>query len=315
MNPTPAPVVVQQAPTRHPSTNFIKFLMTAPTMANDDASVSFSVVQLGYPPPDPEFLKNTRLELEAHQPVFFQPQNRYHRDSQKYLKSQNIWSLHHPDKATIEANGIVTNLRARPLIENLLLGRMDPKDVAKRVNARLGEFFTNDGIEAYGHYYWNVGLLRVEDWEKLLKDYDYQRHNTMSILEVGPSMALHKLGFQQSLESKTILREMMEGVYFDFREWKAQPRSESKTRSIVSLAKAATILDMQISQADGALRESLRAFEAFRMKTNEQKPKGIRDLAPQGEFSGSGAKLLDSPIPLEVEENAIDAVGVEKDKK
>jgi len=293
---------VTASPARHPSENFIKFLMTAPSVANDDTVIISTVVQLGYPAPDPAYLKELRPDLEAQQPVYFQPQNRYHRESQKYLKAQNIWSLHHPDRATREANTIVTNLRARPLIENLLLGRMDPKDIAKRVNARLGEFFTGDGIEAYGHYYWNVALLRVEDWEKLLKDYDYQRENTMSILQVGPSMALHKLGFQQSLESKTILKEMMEGVYFDFREWKAQPRSESRTRAITSLAKAATVLDIQLSQADSALKESLKAFEAFRMRTNEQKPKDVREIAPAGEFTGSGAKLLEAPIPVEKEE-------------
>ncbi len=280
---------------RHPSEYFIRYLMTAPDpSASDNDWVSHAVVSLGYPRPDPDYLATVRAQLEADCPWNFQPKNRYHKESQKYLRDHNISALHHPDKATREAHLIVTDLKARPLIENLLLGRMEPKDIAKRVNIRLGEYFTADGIEAYGHYYWNVGLLRVEEWATLLEEYEIQRQNTLAILQVGPSMALHKAGFQTQIESKTILKEMMEGLYFDFREWKTKPHSESRTRAITSLAKAAVIVDVQLSQADSALRDSLKAFEQFRMQTAQKPVPDIKIIAPAGNFSNSGARLLEA---------------------
>lgn len=282
---------------RHPSENFIKYLMTTShPQANDNVWVMTMVVSFGYPKPDDEYMVWMRASVMSRTPNNFQPQNRYHRESVKFMRNEGIYSLHNPDRATKEAGLLVTNLRARPIIENLLLGRMDPKDVAKRVNARLGEFFTEEGIKAYAHYYWNVSLLRVEDWAKLYQDYDVQRNQAMAIVQVGPSMALHKMGFQQGLESKTILKEMLEGVYFDFREWKTKPMSESRTRAITGLAKAAVMLDLQLSQADSALKDSLRAFEQFRMQHSQMQVPDVRSVAPAGNYTGSGARLLEAPV-------------------
>jgi hypothetical protein len=86
---------------------------------------------------------------------------------------------------------------------------------------------------------------------------------------------------------------MLEGLYFDFREWKTQPLSERRTKSMTALAKAAVMVDDRLSQADSAIKDSLKAFEQFRMKHAEHTAKDMKDLAPSGNYSGSGAKLLD----------------------
>lgn len=288
--------------TRHPSERFIKYLMTSVHQnARDDAWVAMTVQALGFPAPNMQYLAWLRQDLTARIPVNFQPTNRYHRESVRVLRSEGVYSLHHPDKGAREAAFIVTNLRARPIIENLLLGRIDPKEIAKKVNSRLAEHYTAEGVEAYGRYYWDVGLLRVEDWAKLLEEYEYQRHNTLSIVQGGAAMALHKMGFQQQIESKIMLREMMEGLFFDFRDWKNQPLSPSRTKALTSLAMAATKVDQQLSQADSALKESLKAFEAFRMQHAQKSVPDMRHVAPAGNFTGSGVKLLEPHVPKEEE--------------
>lgn len=280
---------------RHPSERFIKYLMTSPgPVTVTDQWVQHTIASLGFPKPEDEYVVELRKIVEDGQPKNFQPTNRLHRESVRFLKEHGIRSLYHPDAATKDANLLVTNLRARPLVESLLLGRMEPRDIAKRVNARLGEFFTTEMIEAYRHYYWDVSLLKIEDWSKLLSDYEVQRQQAMAIVQVGPSMALHKMGFTQQIESKTMLREMMEGVYFDFREWKTQPISEKRTRALTACAKAAVLIDDRLSQSDSALKDSLRAFEQFRMQHAEQSVMDMRKLAPSGNYTGSGAKLLDA---------------------
>lgn len=281
--------------TRHPSENFIKFLMTSANVnAADDQWIMFTVVQLGYPKIELDYLTWLRTEVNSRKPAVFSPQNRYDRHSVKFMRAEGVFSLHNPDKSTREANLLVTNLRCRILVENLLLGRVEPKEVAKKVNARMGEFFTSAGIEAYAHYYWNVGLLRVEDWAKLLEDYEVTRQQTLAILQVGPSLALHKMGFQQSIDTKTILKETMEALYFDMREWKVQPRSSFRTQALTSLAKGMVQVDTQLSQADSALKDSLKAFEQFRMQHAEKAVPDLRVIAPDGNFTGSGIRLLEA---------------------
>jgi hypothetical protein len=287
---------------RHPSENFIKYLMTSSNpQAQQDSWVVTMLVSLGYPRPDQDYITWVRAEVDERKPLNFQAINRYHRDSVKFMRSEGIYALHNPDKSAKEAHLIVTNLRARPIIESLLLGRMEPKEIAKKINTRLGEFFTAEGIESYKHYYWNTDLLSVEDWSQLLADYDVQRQNTLAILQVGPSMALHKMGFQQLLDSKTILRDMLEGLYFDFREWKTKDHGINRTRSMTAIAKAATMLDTQLSQSDSALKDSLRAFEQFRMQHAKVTVPGLRDVAPEGNYTQSGARLLEASTSEDTE--------------
>ncbi len=285
---------------RHPSESFIKYLMTSGNPnAGVDTWIAHTVEALGFPQPDVTTIAWLRHDFFSRMPVNFQPQNKYHRESMRFLKAEQIYLLHHPDKHTRECHLLVTNLKARPIIESLLLGRLDSKEIAKKVNSRLGEFITVEAIEAYGRYYWNVGLLTVEQWTVLLADYDHRRDQTLAIVNGGQAMALHKLGFQQNLESKIILRDMLDSLYFDFREWRAKPQSSAKTKAMTAIARSAVLVDTQLSQADSALKESLKAFEHFRIKQQEQGVADIRDLAPGGNFTGSGMKLLEAPVEKE----------------
>jgi hypothetical protein len=285
-------------PLRHPSENFIKYLMTRddPNMQQDPL-ITYAVTSFGFPQPKPDYLVWLRNDVTSRIPPDFTPHNKYHRASVKFLRQEGIYGLHNPDDAAREANLIVGHIRARPMIEQLLLGHIEPHFIAKKVNSRLGEHFTAAGIEAYKHYYWNVPLLRVEEWALLLSDDGQKKSKALAILQIGPQMALHASDFQQEIESKVMIREMLEAVYFDFQEWKKQPLSEARTKMIAQCVKSAAMLDERLSQADAHLKESLKAFENFRMQHSQRHVQDIRELAPSGNFTGSGARLLEAPDP------------------
>lgn len=280
---------------RHPSENFIKYLMTSGhQQSGDDAWVTWMITNLGYPAPQADYLQWVRTDLSTKVPADFDPNNRYHRSSRQFMKEEGITGIHLRDRAVGEANTIVTNLRPRFIIEQLLLGRLEPKDVAKKVNTKLATFYTSEGIDAYRHYYWQVGILRVEDWAALLEPYDQAKQNTLAIVQVGASMALHKTGIQQAIDSKSMLRTMQEAVFFDFQEWKTKKHGSEKTKALSMLAKAAVMVDTQLSQADSAMKDSLKAFEQFRMETEKRAVPGMQEIAPSGNYSNSGAKLLET---------------------
>lgn len=281
---------------RHPSENFIKYLMTSGhQMADNNDWVQMMVTNLGFPTPHSDYIIWLRGDINAKKPVDFQPQDRYHTSSRQFMKTEGIFDIHTNGKAVREAHTIVTNLRARPIIESLILGRIEPKDIAKKINTKLGSFYTTEGIESYKHYYWKVDLLRVEDWAQLLEQYEMQRQNALAIVQVGSSMALHKTGFQQQIDSKSMLRNIQETMYFDFQEWKTKRHGSERTKAMTNLAKAMVMTDEQLSQADSALKDSLKAFEQFRMETEKAKVPGMPEIAPGGNYTGSGAKLLDAP--------------------
>lgn len=289
---------------RHPSEFYIKYLVTRPE-GQDDRYVRHAVTSLGFPDVTGEILGRVRGEVQPKIPAGFNPADRYHRDTVKFLRTEGIWSLYHQDEASRQATTMLVDMKSRDTIEKLLLGGMPHKDVARKVNARFGSFYTAVAVQTYEHYFWNVPLLKVQDWSAVFEQMDPRREKTMAILQVGPALALHAAGFQQQIDSKNVLREMLSGIYFDFREWQAQPRSEERTEALVKNARAAVSIDTAMSQSDALLKDTLKGFEVFRMRSAEQGAvKDIRELAPHGNFTGSGAKLLEAPEKLEEEEEA-----------
>lgn len=282
----------------HPSHFYIKYLMTLTRPeAQDDKWVSMMVTAFNLPAPKPEYLVAIRADLVPKLPAVYQPTNRYHRESVKFLRAEGIWGLHNPDDDIFQATNLLSNLRVRRVVDQLLLGRLEPREIAKKVNARFGEHFTAGIVDAYSHYYWNVALLRIDDWNEVFEGQETAKSKALSVLQGGPAMALHAVGFEQRIESKLILRDMMETVYFDFRDWRNQPRSKIRTDCMVNLSKAATGLDFQLSQADVAIKDALHKFEQFRMQQSKEGVIDIHELAPNGEYTESGAKLLEAPAP------------------
>lgn len=283
---------------RHPSENFIKYLMTSGHPQSDSNDwVQMMLTSYGFPMPQTDYLIWLRSDVTSKMPADFQPNNRYHAASRSFMKSEGIFGMHTRDKAINEANSIVMNIRARAIVENLLLGRIEPEEVAKKINSKMGAFYTKEGIDAYRHYYWQTSLLRVEDWAQLLENYDIQKQNALAIVQVGASMALHKTGFQQAIDSKSMLRTMQESIFFDFQEWRTKKHGTERTRALATLAKSAVMVDEQLSQADSALKDSLKAFEQFRMETEKAAVPGIQDVAVIGNYSGSGARMIEAPRP------------------
>jgi hypothetical protein len=286
---------------RHPSENFIKYLMTSGHQsASNDNWIYMMITSLHYPAPDATYLLWLRNDLASKMPADFHPHDRFHSESRKFLKSEGIFGFHQQSKEVKEANEIVLNHPVRSMVESLLLGRLEPKEIAKKVNTRLGTFYTDEGVNAYRHYYWQVGIMRVEDWAALPDDVN--KNNILAISQAGAAMALHKTGMQQQIDSKSMLRTMQETLYFDFIEWRTKKHSSERTKSLTNIAKAAVMVDEQLSQSDSALKDSLKAFEQFRMETERVAVPDVRSLAPGGNFSKSGARLIEAKV-VEEEEN------------
>ena len=288
---------------RHPSEAYIKFLMCQQhEQAGDDKWVHYEVCARGYPPPNVEYLTTLRSHLTISVPMHFDPTDKMHRPSTRFLRSEGIYGLYFPDDAAREAGELVSNTRVRGIVEQLLLGRISAKEVSFRLKNRLGVEITPDGIEAYKQYYWNTERLRVEEWASLLQNQDIQRRKIMAILECGGGLALHLNGFQQQLESKQTLREMMDTVYWDMREWAQQPRSPEKTKALGGLARAACLLDTQMTGKDAEISKAMQSFEQLRLQTEGKQVPAIRDLAPLGNFTGSGERILES-VPDDSEQD------------
>lgn len=293
---------------RHPSEYFIRYLLTKPLpQAQDNNWIRQGVQALGFPAPPDTLVERLRSEMYPELPQNYEPSNRYNRESMRFLKKFHIRSIHNPDRHVQQAFLILPNFKVRRIVEKLLLGRMDPKEVAKKVNARTEQFFTVESIRVYCHYYWNCGLMKTADWSDFFEAYDQSdASRSMAIVHSGPAMALHVTGYQQNLDSKAMLKDVQESMYFDFLSWKNKPTSPDKTSAMTRIAGAMSKTDVRLSEADSALKESLKAFEMFRMKASQTEVPSIDSVAPAGNFSDSGEKLKELSPPEDEEEENVD---------
>lgn len=282
---------------RHPSEFFIKYLLTLTIReAQDDNWVRDRVKQIGYPPPSPQYVNALRRFLAVDFPVDYDPSNRFNRPTVKFLRNQGIWTLHDPNDDTKEAMRILVEPQIRKIVEQLLLGRLDTKEIATRVNSRFRKFYTGDVIADYGHYFWNCSIMKTHEWVQFFEAYEHlDQQRNLSILQSGGSMALHVAGFKQEVESKDMLREMLETITFDFKDWRNAPRSLDRTRAFATLAKAATEIDERMSESSTAVRDHLALFRNWQMTHTPKVIQGIEDIAPHGNFSDSGADLKELP--------------------
>lgn len=282
---------------RHPSEYFIKYLLTLSQQeSQSDNWVRSAVQSIGYPPPELQYIAALRQTVLMDFPVDYDPKNRYNRETTKFLRNHGIWTLHNPSEETKESTRILNDPQIRKVVEQLLLGRLDYKEIASRVNSRFRRFYTADTISDYGHYFWNCTLMKTNDWITFFEMYDRpEQSRNLSIIQGGSGMALHVAGFKQEIESKEILKDMLEAINFDFKDWKNAPRSTERTRAFSMLAKAVKDIDERMSESSTAVRDHLTVFKNWQMTHNQKTVKGIEDVAPHGNFSDSGAELKELP--------------------
>jgi len=194
-------------------------------------------------------------------------------------------------EARAEARYIrVSPQKARLVVDQILLARLDFKMACHRINKKMGWFLSEDALKAYKYYFWNVDLLTFDDWGKFLfgRASLYERH--MALLQGNQSLALFHLRLEQAVESKMMIQRSQEIAYFTLEEVSMKPgTAPDKVKAISVLSKAVVECHEALSTSDMALKDVLKQFERFRMEHPQQLPPDIHSLAPIGNYSGGGA--------------------------
>jgi len=274
--------------TRHPCQNFIKYLI----ISKQDVREILDLYDLPYLPPG--YIDHLKTSMPPI-PSELDLKNKYHKPTAEYLKLLTIYSFVFPDKYTLEAQSYLTNFEVRPLIQDFLLARMRPLDIAKKVNAKANTLCTEEGIDRYRHFFWNTNLLKIEDWSKLFAN-PGERNKITNIIKNGARYASHKHGFMERIEAKELLKEALGIIYFDLQDWKHKSASIEKTKAISTIIHDAETIDDRLSSVAITMKETLKQFEAFRTQHVKAPITPIMETAPLGNYSGSGMLLESSDV-------------------
>jgi hypothetical protein len=276
---------------KHPAVQFIKYQIIREPMVTDE-QINHTLTQWGMLGPADDFLPLLRASLPP-LPTGFDPTNRLHRPSMQYLRDQGVYEFFFPTAAVEEAWDSLANPQKRMVVEQILLARLDLKLAAKKVNAKNDWHLTSDGMVMFRHMFWKVDALTFDEWGRYLYGRSALYDRYMGLLQASPGLAFFHLRLDQTLESKAMIRRTQEIAFFTLEEVAQRPGTGvDKVKAISMLGKTVVDCHIAMSTSDMALKEVLKEFERFRMVHPHQAPKDIKQLAPGGNFTGSGVDKI-----------------------
>lgn len=274
---------------RHPAEFYIRAIIIRDP-STTDAQLLREIEQRGFLEPQQNYLGFLRAEIAAApQPNPFQPFNKLHRPSMQYLRDQQVYEMFFPTGGVEEAMSYLTDPAKRMQVEQIIMSRLDIRSVASKVNRKNNWFLTEDGISAYRHFFWNLKLLTFDQWGRYLYERSSLYDRYMTLLQADTKLALFHLRLDQTIESKRMIQRAQEIAYFALEEVNQLPGVRAdKVKAIGILGKTITDCHNALSTSDMALSGVLKEFERFRMENPLSSPPPIHQLAPGGNFSGSG---------------------------
>lgn len=274
--------------TKHLAAFFLKYLLVSDPEITD-AGLQKSLEDWGFLTADPTYLPFLRQEIET-PPEDFQIGNRAHRPSVRYLRQLQIYEMIHPNDAMHEAMQMLADPEKRMVAEQILLARLDLKIAAQKVNAKRNWHLTEDALALYRHYYWNVPSMTFDEWGRYMYSRTAMYDQYMGLLLATPKLAFYHLRLDQQIESKKMIQRTQEIAYFALEEIAQKPGIPiDKVKSISLLGKVIIEAHNALSTSDMALKDVLKQFEHWRMEHPQVMPPSIKEIAPAGNFSGSGA--------------------------
>jgi hypothetical protein len=275
-------------PDRHPADNYLKSLIVR-DRAVTDGDLQRMLEEASFLTADPTYLPLLRGTIPE-EPPGFQPGNRGHRASVRFLRELKIYELFHPTEPMREAFEILSQPEKRRTVEQVLLARLDLKILANKVNAKHNWHLTADGMRIYQHYFWNVPAMTFDEWGRYLYNRSGLYDTYMSLLLASPMLAFYHLRLDQQIESKRMIQDVERIAHSTLLEVYERPGSHiDKAKSIKLLGTTLIQAHEALSTSDMALKEVMKQFEHWRMEHPQIQPPSVKQLtAGGGSFSGLG---------------------------
>ena len=149
---------------RSPCEAYLKYLIVHPDQYDDDAIRALVKMQ------QLDYLGKTytgNLRTICVPPTPFFPEDRLHDRSQTFLRRERLEAIFHPNDAMLGANAILENIRAKELVETMLMGSSHPQWICTGLR-RLGLDVIPEAIGKFKHYYFNVDLVDSSELKALM---------------------------------------------------------------------------------------------------------------------------------------------------
>lgn len=215
--------------------------------------------------------------------------------SKNYLKKHGVHDLWFPNQNVQEAYRILASPQLRSDVEQLLLSPLRVEDVARRLSKHHEVTITPEGLEAYGHYFWNRGLLSMHEWVDFLDDKP-RAYECITAMRTSPDVAQSLVpwvtglaGPPANLNTGTVARRMRDVAFLKVLEIERQPATLAHSKMMKNYMDVVKAAESEMRQSDVALKDVLQAFEKFRLRKVDDNIPSIEEVAgPNYSQSGEG---------------------------
>jgi hypothetical protein len=175
------------------------------------------------------------------------------------------------------------------------------EEVVLRLNKHHGISLTPEGVQAYGHYFWNKRLLPVHEWIEYLEQRP-SAANSIAVLRVSPDMAqalvpwvMGMSGPPTTLNTGVVARRLRDIAFLKVLEIERQPATLAHSKMMKNYMDVIKDAEGEMRQSDVALKDVLRAFEKFRLRKDGGSIPSIEEVAgPNYSQSGAGTGRTES---------------------
>jgi hypothetical protein len=274
---------------RHPSELFIKHLIL---LKYDEDKIKELLDEHGLPPLLEEghagYIDTLTLDINSKMPAGFFIGD-LSDSSLKFLKDIKVYGLVHPDQTTLNCLAILDNPQARREMYLGLLGKISETELSAHMSRKFKLDCVSDRVvQVFSHYYFNCDLLAIHEWCELFEKMQSGNDATgyEACLVGGASVASYRIGIEQNITIREVVKEAVTALYVSLQEIKHWPASSSKIKVLSDTVSALAKAHVVINTADQELAAVAAELRQFKLAKNNNKPIPLAVLTKQQEKLG-----------------------------
>ena len=264
---------------RQPCEYWLRALLAMePPFSTQD--IQNAVMLRKYPKPDPVYVEVLRAEMAKTKPRPFDP-NALH--CIRWLRDQKVYDLVVRRPKVIAASALLGTGNLRQKLEAMLIGEVPNETITQVLLKYFGKEVDSEVVDYYRHYFWNTGLLGLDDCKEFLDGYPHGGGLWSIYVASDPNSALLAIGEPLELKSEDMLKYMTDQAYTNFRTTAATDPTDQRVSASAKIwadiaLRGVDLQDKQRSSTDTALK----MLEMIMLKFSGDAPMTINELEASG---------------------------------
>lgn len=214
--------------------------------------------------------------------------------TRQYLRKHGIHDLWYRTPAVNEAILIVNDPTLRASLEKLLLSPLKISEIVHQLTTQ--EFpLSNEGVQAFSHYFWNKKLLSPEEWGVFINERPGSYARTVALAAPADTAALvvpwvaGVSGLPANIGTGQVARRIRDVAFMKILEIERMPANLAHSKMMLNYSKIVKDMEGELRQSDVALKDVLKAFDKFRLRKDTRDIPSIEEVAgPNFSQSGEG---------------------------